>query len=88
VIDDASCDFTLPFSRNHPTRVARFVDQIRIVPRSRARAFARAGDSGAVVLTRSGNRAVGLLFACADDASFAYASPIGVVLDALNVDLS
>ena len=45
------------------------------------------GDSGALVLTKPGNLAVGLLFACPDNGSFAYANPILAVLDALEIDL-
>lgn len=89
VIDDPACDFVLPLSRSDPARgVARFVDQIRIEPRQGGFRFAQAGDSGALVVTKPGNRAVGLLFACPDDSSFAYANPIGPVLDMLEIDLA
>lgn len=87
VIDDPSVDFTIAFSRDEPHRVAQFVDQIRVTPHAGTARFAQVGDSGALLLTKSGNRAVGLIFACPDDASFAYANPIGAVLDALEVDL-
>ena len=41
------------------TKVARFVDQLAITPG----AFSAGGDSGSLIVTQSGNRPVGLLFA-------------------------
>lgn len=87
VIDDPSVDIVIPLSRANPQRVARFVRQIRIRPAPAKPLFAQGGDSGALVMSRSKGSAVGLLFACPDDGSFAYANPISEVLKALEIAL-
>lgn len=87
VIDDPSVDVLVPLSRHDPERVARFIQQIRIVPATGVSLFAQGGDSGALVTSRPGNRAVGLLFACPDNGQFAYANPIAQVLSALEISL-
>lgn len=87
VIDDVDCDVLVPLSRTDPTRVARFTHQLRIRPRTGSSRFAQGGDSGALVVGKSSNAAVGLLFACPDNGSYAYANPIQDVLDTLEVDL-
>jgi hypothetical protein len=63
--------------------VARFVDQMVIVGTSGS--FSDAGDSGSLIVRRSGNRATGLLFA--GSASHTIANHIGDVLTALGVTL-
>ncbi|TWO67788.1 hypothetical protein FN976_25730 [Caenimonas sedimenti] len=85
VVDDASVDTIIPLDRENPTKVALFVDQIRILPR--VALFAQPGDSGSLILHKPGNAALGLLFACPDNGSYAYASPIRAVLDSLEIDL-
>ena len=87
VIDDASVNVLMPLRRDDPTRLTQFVNQIRLRPQLGQFVFAQPGDSGALVLTKAGNLAVGLLFACPDNGSFAYANPIHPVLDALEIDL-
>jgi hypothetical protein len=87
VIDDPSVDVLLPLRREDPTRLTQFIDQIRLRPQLGQFVFAQPGDSGALVLTKAGNLAVGLLFACPDNGSFAYANPIQAVLDGLEIDL-
>ncbi|WP_143080739.1 hypothetical protein [Variovorax sp. YR750] len=87
IIDDPSIDVLVPLNRQDPTRLAQFVDQLRIRPRPGQLVFAQPGDSGALVLTKGDNSAVGLLFACPDNGSYAYANPISAVLDALEIDL-
>jgi hypothetical protein len=86
VVEDVSVDVVVPLSRSHPQRVARFVEQVRIRPAAGVSLFAQSGDSGALVTTRTGNHAVGLLFACPDDGSFAIANPIAAVLSELEID--
>jgi hypothetical protein len=86
VVDDPAVDTLIPLRRDDPTRLTRFVDQLRIRPLPGQFVFAQPGDSGALVLTKPDNKAVGLLFACPDNGSFAYANPIGAVLDALDID--
>lgn len=88
VIDDLDCDVLVPLRRDEPDRVARFVHQLRIRARTGTSRFAQSGDSGALIVEKAGNAAVGLLFACPDDGSYAYANPIQTVLDALEVDLA
>lgn len=85
IIDDPSIDFLIPLSRTNPDRVSRFIRQIRIRPSPDMAVFAQGGDSGALVTTRADNRAIGLLFACPDDGSFAYANPIAEVMTALEI---
>jgi hypothetical protein len=62
---------------------ARFVDQIIIVGDSGS--FSDAGDSGSLIVRRSGNRATGLLFA--GSSTHTIANHIGDVLTALAVTL-
>lgn len=87
VIDDVDCDVLMPLSRTDPSRVARFTHQLRIRPRTGSSRFAQGGDSGALIVGKSSNAAVGLLFACPDNGSYAYANPIQDVLDTLDVEL-
>jgi hypothetical protein len=87
IVDDPSIDILLPLRRDDPGKLTRFVDQVRIRPQTGQFVFAQPGDSGALVLTKPDNLAVGLLFACPDNGSFAYANPIDAVLDALEIDL-
>jgi hypothetical protein len=63
--------------------VARFVDQMIIVGDSGS--FSDAGDSGSLIVRRSGNRATGLLFA--GSATHTIANHISDVLTALSVTL-
>lgn len=86
VIDDPSIDVLIPLRRDDPTQITRFVDQIRIRPLAGQFVVAQPGDSGSLVLTDPTNDAVGLLFACPDNGSFAYASPIQRVLAALEIE--
>ncbi|HRP72828.1 MAG TPA: hypothetical protein PK743_09365 [Luteimonas sp.] len=87
VVDDISCDVLLPLSRATPERQARFVNQIRVRARPGASLFAQLGDSGALIVDKPTNRAVGLLFACPDTGTHAFANPIQAVLDHLQIDL-
>jgi hypothetical protein len=87
IVDDPSVDVLIPLRREDPTRLTQFIDQLRIRPQPGQFVFAQPGDSGALVLTKPDNDAVGLLFACPDNGSFAYANPIAAVLDALEIDL-
>lgn len=60
---------------------ARFKNQIIVGPGG----FSAPGDSGSLVLSKSDNRAVGLLFAGSD--SITVISPMQTVLDSMKVDL-
>jgi hypothetical protein len=87
IVDDPSIDVLIPLRRSDPTRVTQFLDQIRIRPLPGVFVFAQSGDSGALVVSKTTRRAIGLLFACPDNGTFAYANPIRTVLDSLEIDL-
>ena len=76
---DVSADLNITYDFG----VARFVDQIVIVGLSGS--FSDAGDSGSLIVRRTGKRATGLLFA--GSASHTIANHIGDVLTALGVTL-
>ena len=76
---DVSADVNITYDFG----AARFIDQIVIVGDTRS--FSDAGDSGSLIVRRSGNRAIGLLFA--GSASHTIANHLGEVLDALHVTL-
>jgi hypothetical protein len=61
--------------------VARFVGQIIINPGG----FSAGGDSGSLIVSQTGNKPVGLLFA--GSSSVTIANPIGAVLSALHVSI-
>lgn len=62
---------------------AKFVGQITVT----GRRFIQAGDSGSLLVTRTGNNPVGLLFAGSSNGSYAVANPIDLVLDELEREL-
>ena len=76
---DVSADVNITYDFG----VARFVDQMIIVGDSGS--FSDSGDSGSLIVRRTGNRATGLLFA--GSASHTIANHIGNVLTALGVTL-
>jgi hypothetical protein len=63
---------------------AQFVGQIIVESRT---AFIKAGDSGALLVTKPGANPVGLLFAGNKSGRMAVANPIDAVLDALGVSI-
>lgn len=80
VIDDVSCDLVVSGYK--------FVNQIRIDMRRPSRVFAAAGDSGSLVLTAGGNKAVGLLFAAIPSTGgVGVANPIHAVTEHLRIML-
>ena len=87
IVDDIACDVLVPLSTSDPATFARFIDQIRIRPWRGTSRFAQQGDSGALVVSKLDGKAVGLLFACPDDGSYAYANPIQRVQELLQVQL-
>jgi hypothetical protein len=66
-------------------RVARFVNQFRV--RGTGGLFSDRGDSGALVTTRAGNRAVGLLFAGSAAANVSFCNDITTVCRRLGVSI-
>lgn len=88
-IDAIRCDMVVVGSNGH---AYLFTDQIRVVPSGDSKIFASRGDSGALVYTKNGAKAVGLLFAAGkpdvpdgitDDFTHALVNPIGTVLKCL-----
>ncbi len=63
---------------------ARFVNQIGI---ESSKAFMKPGDSGSLLVTKSGSNPVGLLFAGNSTGKFAFANPIEAVLEAFGVTI-
>ncbi len=86
-IDDPSIDVLIPESDATNAPVARFVNQFRIQPAAGMTLFAQTGDSGALIVERKTRSAMGLLFACPHDRTYAYANPISEVLGALQIRL-
>ena len=64
---------------------ARFINQIGVLG-SRG-AFIKAGDSGSLLVTSSDKKPVGLLFAGDSSGKYAFANPIGLVLDTFHVSI-
>jgi len=63
---------------------ARFINQIVV---QSSGSFIKPGDSGSLLVTRPGSNPVGLLFAGNATGNFAFANPIGAVLEAFGVTL-
>ncbi len=85
IVDDALIDFIMLPS--HSPRFIKFKDQMRIVPRPPYPLIAKGGDSGSLVVKRTGHEAVGLLHSAAPDGSYAYANHINQVLKLLQITL-
>ncbi len=64
--------------------IARFVNQIAV---QSSKAFMKPGDSGSLLVTKSGSNPVGLLFAGNSTGKFAFANPIDAVLGAFGVTI-
>ncbi len=86
-IDDISFDVTIQMDHNDPSQWALFTNQIRIARTSSHPAFALPGDSGALVVERDSQQAIGLFFACPPDGSYGIASRLSDVLQLLEVEL-
>ena len=69
----------------YPSGTARFTQQIGVLG-SRG-AFIKAGDSGSLLVTSSEIKPVGLLFAGDNSGKYAFANPIGLVLNAFGVSI-
>jgi hypothetical protein len=67
---------------DYDSGTARFVNQILVTS---SKNFIRAGDSGSLLVTRSGTNPVGLIFAGDTRGRMAIANPIDLVLGALGV---
>jgi hypothetical protein len=63
---------------------ARFVNQIAVYSR---KPFIKAGDSGSLLVTKTGHNPVGLLFAGNTTGKLAIANPIDAVLESLGVTI-
>jgi hypothetical protein len=69
---------------SNPSALARFRNQIRIDPAT-PEDFAQPGDSGSLVVTEPGHKAIGLLFACPANGGYGLANPIDAVLGELKI---
>jgi hypothetical protein len=87
LIDDPAVDVLVPESEAPGASLARFIGQFRVVPTAGMSVFAQSGDSGALIVERKSQNAVGLLFACPRDGSYGFCNPIGEVLTALQIRL-
>ena len=68
------------------TKTAIFTDQIAI--KAGRGSFVKPGDSGSLIVTDPGRKAVGLLFAGDFKGRTGFANPIDTVLDELGADLA
>jgi hypothetical protein len=83
-------DVDVGYAQGTATWIAHFENQVRIERISPFPAFARRGDSGAVVVESVEATlapAVGLYFAGPDDGSYGVANPMAAVLEALQITL-
>ncbi|WP_254512691.1 S1 family peptidase [Anatilimnocola floriformis] len=87
VITDLAIDALVGMDHNDPSIVAKFEDQIRIVPATPFTSFAEPGDSGSLILKHSNKAAVGLHFAGANDGSYGLANHMSHVLKELDIAL-
>jgi hypothetical protein len=86
-VTDVAYDALVGMDRADPDVVGLFGDQIRIEPRAPHVSVGLAGDSGALVVTKRGRRAVGLYFANPPGGEYAVASPIAEVLARLEIQI-
>lgn len=86
-IVDTSVDAIVGMDHENPSVKGVFVNQLRIEVRPPSTAIGLGGDSGSLVVTRSGRRAVALYFAGPASGAYGLASPIAAVLEALAITL-
>lgn len=88
-VTDTSLDVVVGMDHDDPSVTAVFTEQLRIDRAAPSPHFGLGGDSGSLVVTRSGKpRAVGLYFAGPPGGSYGLASPIQAVLQALQLALA
>ena len=85
-VTDASYDALVAMDSTGST-VALFENQLRLGPRAPFTDIGLGGDSGALVFTKQGRRAVGLYFANPPSGEYGIACPIAEVLTALEIAL-
>jgi hypothetical protein len=86
-VDDPSIEVLVTESEEAAATPACFVSQFRVVPTAGMSPFGQPGDSRALVIERNSQNAVGLLFACPRDNSYAYCNPISEVLSSQQISL-
>ncbi len=86
-ITDISYDALVGMDHMDPSVVALFEDQIRIERVAPYPAFGLGGDSGSLVVTSEGRKAVGLYFAGPESGFYGVANPIDKVLSELEIAL-
>ena len=87
IVDDISYDAVVGMDHNNPAIFAEFQSQIRIRKADAFATFGLGGDSGSLVVTKTGKKAVGLYFAGPDDGSYGVANRIEDVLAELEIQL-
>lgn len=86
-ITDANYTCVIGIDPSDDSRVATFVNQVRIDRRDPDPIFADKGDSGALIVEKGTGMAVGLYFAGPFDGSYGLANPIADVLERLEIAL-
>ena len=86
-VTDASYDALVGMDHTGAGTVALFEDQMRLGPRPPFTDIGLGGDSGSLVVTRRGRRAVGLYFANPPGGEYGIASPMAEVLARLEIAL-
>jgi hypothetical protein len=87
IVDDESIDAVVGMDHNDPSVVALFQNQLRLDRVAPFPSFGLGGDSGSLVVTGEGQRAVGLYFAGPPSGVYGLANPIADVLAELEVKL-
>jgi len=87
LVSDLSLDQLVAMDHNDPTIVALFQGQMRLDVVAPFPAFALGGDSGALVVEKSSESAVGLFHACPPSGEYGVASPVRDVLSDLQIEL-
>jgi hypothetical protein len=87
VVTDESYDALVGMDHNDPSVVALFENQMRIEVIAPFPAFGLGGDSGSLIVTATGRRAVGLYFAGPESGFYGIANRIQDVLDQLEIAL-
>ena len=87
IVTDESIDALVGMDHSDPTVIALFENQMRIERTAPFSVIGLGGDSGSLVVTRTGRRAVGLYFAGPDSGVYGLASHIDEVLNLLQITL-
>jgi hypothetical protein len=87
IVFDQSLDALVGMDHNNPNIVALFKDQMRIDRVPPFTSFGLGGDSGSLIVTKPGSKAVGLYFAGPDGGEYGLANHISDVLAEMQIEL-